>query len=63
MSETFTDTPSFLIAATVFNDGYVSRLTCRRTVIVGLEWIVSLINDQVDCRISVEFSNFNELNI
>jgi hypothetical protein len=63
MRETFADTPSFLVTATVLNDSYVTWLSCWSTVIVGLERIVSLIDDNVNCRIAREFPYFYELDI
>jgi hypothetical protein len=63
VSESSTNAPRLFVTSTVFDDSDVSRLASRRTVIVGLERIVSLENDDISSGIASKFTDFNELNI
>ena len=63
MGKSLTDGPISIVAASVFNDGDVSRFTRWCALVVGLEGVVFLINDDIDGVVAGEFTHFHLLNV
>ncbi|CAI8321556.1 MAG: Uncharacterised protein [Candidatus Poseidoniaceae archaeon] len=58
-----TDGERVAVTAIVLENGQVSWFTSWRTVVVCLEWVVSLENGDIWCAVAVKFSDFEELNV
>ena len=63
MSESCANRPCLLVATTIFDYCDVTWFARWRTIIIGLEWIVTLEDYNVCRTVASKFSDFNKLNI
>ena len=63
MCEPLTDTEGIDAATIVFEDGKVARFTSWCTIVIPLERVVPLEDSNIRRTVSVEFTNFEELDV
>ena len=63
MREPLADAEGVDVATIVFEDGEVARFTSWCTVVIPLERVVPLEDSNIRRTVSVEFTNFEELNV
>ena len=63
MRVSLTDGERVAVASIVLKNGQVSWFTSWCAVVVCLEWIVTLEDGDIWCAISIELSDFKELNV